>query len=247
VIQGYFSLQWFEMIDDNALQSYFLGLWAAQIAISALIYPIVIGFVSMMLQKRHAAKARLHIFFHDTASIATWFWSLSLVLTMAIQFVFIPQVEHQLAASWLLIDAIWFVINVAGVMWFLARTFDHLRPAKRAELSRMYAINVDLVDELRAQLTDHFYSAAPFYDWLDIHHYGAGDRKENVPSVLLGQHGMSLGKPHITIPLKQESRLIDVRFRLLNLISKSWKKERCIISRQKRKQQLSAVAHYRRY
>jgi len=132
VIQDHFSLQWFELIDDNTLQSYFLGLLAAQTAISALIYPIVIGFVSMMLQKRHAAKARLHVFFHDTAAIATGFWSLSLVLTMAIQFVFMPQVAHQLAASWLLIDAIWFIINVAGVMWFLARTFDHLRPAKRA-------------------------------------------------------------------------------------------------------------------
>jgi len=224
VIQDHFSLQWFELIDDNTLQSYFLGLLAAQTAISALIYPIVIGFVSMMLQKRHAAKARLHVFFHDTAAIATGFWSLSLVLTMAIQFVFMPQVAHQLAASWLLIDAIWFIINVAGVMWFLARTFDHLRPAKRAELSRKYGVNEVLLDELRDQLTDHFYSASPLYDWLDVPHYGAVDRKENVPSILLGQHGLSLGKPHIATSLRQESRLVDARFRLLNLISKRWQK-----------------------
>jgi hypothetical protein len=224
VAQDKISVKWFDSLKEAELQSYFLGLWAAQIAISALIYPIVIGFVSMMLQRRHTAKARLHIFFHDSAAIATGFWSLSLVLTMAIQFIFMPQVERHLAASWLLIDAIWFVVNVAGVMWFLARTFDHLRPAKRAELSRSYAMNVVLVDELRNQLTDHFYSAAPFYKWLEVPHYGAVDRKENAPSILLGGHGMSLGKSHLTIPLKIESRLVDVSFFLLDIISKRWEK-----------------------
>ncbi len=66
MIWGYFALLGkFEMepvISESDINSRFYTLWTVQAAIAAMIYPIVIGFVSLLLQRRHSAKASLHVY-----------------------------------------------------------------------------------------------------------------------------------------------------------------------------------------
>ncbi len=46
----------------SGMRQHFFTLWTVQAAIAAMIYPIVIGFVTLLLQRRHSAKASLHIY-----------------------------------------------------------------------------------------------------------------------------------------------------------------------------------------
>src|SRR3989339_92599 len=49
--------------------AYFTALWSTQAAIAALVYPIVIAFVTLLLERRNNSKATLHIYLHDSASL----------------------------------------------------------------------------------------------------------------------------------------------------------------------------------
>ena len=136
-------------IDSNGR---FYILWTVQATIAAMIYPIAIGFVALLLQRRHSAKASLHIYLHDSAAILTGLNALFLVAAMAIQFLLLPMAGNTALTRWLVLDSIWFLVNILGTIWFLARTFDYLRPELRANITRAYAINHVWPAEMRSNL-----------------------------------------------------------------------------------------------
>lgn len=49
--------------------NYFSNLWTIQATLAALVYPIVIGFVTLLLESRQSAKARLRIYLVDSRGI----------------------------------------------------------------------------------------------------------------------------------------------------------------------------------
>ena len=95
----------------------FYALWTVQAAVAAMIYPIVIGFVSLLLQRRHSAKASLHIYLHHSAAILTGLSALFLVAAMAIQFFFLALAGDAVLGKWLILDGVWFLFNILGVIW----------------------------------------------------------------------------------------------------------------------------------
>ena len=179
------------------LDQHFFTLWTVQATIAAMIYPIVIGFVALLLQRRHSAKASLQIYLHDSAAILAGLSALFLVFAMGVQYFFIAMAGKQVLANWLILDGIWFLVNVVGVIWFLARTFDYLRPERRADIVRDYTINHVWPAEMRRNLEYNFFHRAIDYGWLPGPSYG--DEESNSNTAILidparGVHGRCSGQ-----------------------------------------------------
>ena len=204
-------------------KDYFFTLWTVQAAVAAMIYPIVIGFVSLLLQRRHSAKASLHVYLHDSAAILTSMSALFLVVAMAIQFFFLSAAGDAVMANWLILDGLWFLANIVGVIWFLARTFDYLRPERRADIMRAYAINHVWPAEMRCNLEYNLFLRAIHYSWLPGPSYG-DDKSESDMAILPGPVGRGMGNIQVTEKVKGTCAIKDVRFRPLSLAIRSWQR-----------------------
>ena len=207
----------------SGLEDYFFTLWTVQATIAAMIYPIVIGFVALLLQRRHSAKASLQIYLHDSAAILTGLSALFLVMTMAVQYFFISTIGNKVLTCWLTFDGIWFLFNIVGVIWFLVRTFDYLRPELRANIQRAYAINHVWPAEIQRHLEYHLFLNAIGYGWLPGPSYLDAENNSNA-TVQVNPIGMNKGQVQVTEHKKDEWFIHDVRFRLLSWAVLSWQR-----------------------
>jgi len=207
---------------DKTIEEAFATLWTIQVTIAAMIYPIVIGFVSLLLQRRHSAKASLHVYLHDSSALLTGISALLLISLMGIQFLIIRLTNLSGLRHWLTIDGIWFLSNIIGVIWFLIRTFDYLRPERRADIVRIYAINHLLPIEIRNNLEYERYFNAIEYGWLPG---PPPQQTKNKPSILLGPYGREEGKIQISAPQAGNHKVVDIRFRILSLAIRMWQRK----------------------
>jgi len=227
LICGYDALEKLLLTDptppNTVVDQHFFILWSIQSTIVALIYPIVIGFVTLLLQRRHSAKASLHIYLHDTSAILTGLSALFLVFSMSVQFFFLHMVSDSTISGWLLIDTIWFLVNILGVIWFLIRTFDYLRPERRAAIMRIYALNYIWPAEVRCNLESNLFLGAIYYGWLPGPVYG-DEKSKSKTAIITGSIGRDMGDIQVTKRKKGNWTIGDVRFRLLLLVIRSWQR-----------------------
>lgn len=207
---------------ENIL-SYFVGLWSVQAAIVALVYPIVIAFVTLLLQRRHNAKARLYIYLHDSAAIYAGLSALFLTAVMGVQYLLLPQFALAQAASWVLIDSVWFTWNSIATIWFLYRTFEFLRPDVRAGITTRYTVNIAWHNEVLRNLQYHAFGVASANNWLPGPAYGSNDADEK-PSILAHYVGRDMGKSAVEVHFAGKREVADIRFRLLAWVAKRWLK-----------------------
>lgn len=203
--------------------AYFSALWSVQAAIAALVYPIVISFVALLVERRSSAKAALHIYLHDSAALLAGLSALLLVAEMGLQYFGVPYVSRESLMAWLVFDGVWFIINISLTMYFLSRTFEFIQPARRFEITRRYAVCFAWPREARYHLARHLFQTAVEENLLPGPSYGGA--KEGEPSVLPGYPGLDSGVPAVTCIHRNKRQLRDVRFRLLAWATKNWLKK----------------------
>ena len=188
-----------------------------------MVYPIVIGFVTLLLQRRHSAKASLQIYLHDSAATLTGLSALFLVMTMGVQSLFIAVTEIQTLVEWLILDSLWFLANILGVVWFLTRTFGYLRPERRADIVRAYAINHVWPAVLRRNLEDYRFHTAIESGWLPGPSYGDEGNNSNT-AILINLIGRDRGDIQVTKQKRDKWFIRDVRLRPLSWVVLSWQR-----------------------
>lgn len=147
------------------------------------------------------------------------------------------MVGESTLGKWLILDGIWFLANILGVIWFLARTFDYLRPERRADIMRAYAINHVWPVEMRRNLEYHLFLGAIHYGWLPGPIYGDNESDSNT-AILPGPVGRNMGTVQVTEKKKGAWSVDNVRFRPLSLAVISWhrREERLVLSSQGQRQ-----------
>jgi hypothetical protein len=203
--------------------NYFSTLWTIQATLAALVYPIVIGFISVLLQSRQSAKARLRIYLTDSAAVLTGLSALFLVLSLAIQYMFIVKVHGSVLIGWILVDSTWFVCNCVGIIYFLFRTFEFIRPDIQNQIITKYAVNVAWPEQIKRSLKYNFFSGAQDYGILPGPIFGRDEIKKE-PHILLHPLFSDYGSPVLMKNFKSPRELVDVRFKILNWTSNNWLK-----------------------
>lgn len=118
--------------------THFSTVWTIQATLAALVYPIVISFVAVYLQRRPAAEAFIHLYMLDSGGLAAGISSLALVVVMGVQYLMLSTWGTAWLPGWAAIDTAWFVINAALTTFFLFRTVEFLRPEVQARVIQRY-------------------------------------------------------------------------------------------------------------
>jgi hypothetical protein len=201
--------------------SYFSTLWTVQATLVALVYPIVIAFVAVFLQRRPAAEALVHLYMLDSGALAVGLSSLALVVVMGVQYLMLTTWETTALPAWAALDTVWFLLNSALTTHFLFRTVEFLRPEVQKRVVQRYTINVALPREVARLYSFQVLAGAQSKGWLPVPAYG-DDGVPAGPRLLIGQFSFREGDIQGELKLREPSRLFDVRIWLIRLAVTSW-------------------------
>lgn len=201
--------------------SFFSTVWTIQATLAALVYPIVISFVAVFLQRRPAAEAFVHLYMLDSGGLAAGLSSLVLVVVMSGQYLMVVSWGTSALPAWTLLDTAWFLLNSCLTTYFLFRTVVFLRPEVQANVVRQYTINVALPRDVARLSLFQVMARASVKGWLPAPEYG--DAKEPAgPRLLFGRYGFRDGTSQGQLRLSEPSRLVNVRLWLLRLVVSGW-------------------------
>lgn len=199
----------------SARLAYFTAVWTIQATLAGLVYPIVIGFVTILLQRRYNGKAVLHIYLADSAAIVSGLSALALIGVMGIQYLAIPLAPLAIAPLWTLLDGVALVVNLVFTAAFLHQTFEFIRPDRRTAIIGRYAVSVIWPQELREYRARHIVTK-----FVDV-------PSTNSQVVVTTNRAALLHRGSIvatTTFIRKPSTVSDVRFRLLGWAVASWQR-----------------------
>lgn len=203
--------------DISTQLTYFGTLWTIQATLVALVYPIVIAFVAVLLQRRATAKLSLRIYALDAAIAPAGSSAIALLSWMGLQYLFIAYIPIDWLFAAMVGNSIWFILNALLTGWFLYRTVQFLDDDARLEVFKRFAIQISFVREVQDHISGLIFTNAQVHKIIPGDQYGEDNNK---PQVLL--FPMAIGDPCITIPLSKERVIKDVRLRLLRWGVKIW-------------------------
>ena len=196
--------------------AYFGTLWSVQATIAALVYPIVIAFVAVLLQRRATAKLSLQLYLLDAAALTAGISSLALVTTMGVEYLAVPYAPPEWVAMGVAGDCAWFFFNVLLTAWFLYRTVHYLDDSTRMRVFTRYAVSTALPADIRQRLEGNIFLQ-------EGHTEASSDGEEQNPDK---PHVRYLpfpdGEPCVSLAIRGSKAIVDVRLRLLSIAAKLW-------------------------
>ena len=134
-----------------------LSLLAAQAAILGIVYPIVIGLVSIFLSGQSAKKTRITIFLSETEVRTIGFSSFLFLMTISVETLFLDKVENAVFLILTSVNVLWFVANLVGTAYFLWTSQSFLMPDGRIDVLKRYTANVSWPLEMQYRLKQLFW------------------------------------------------------------------------------------------
>lgn len=220
---------WFEWEAAEQL-AHFSTVWTIQATLAALVYPIVIAFVAVFLQRRPAAETFVHLYMLDSGGLAAGLSSLALVVVMGVQYLMLSTWGTAWLPGWAAVDTAWFVVNAALTTFFLFRTVEFLRPEVQARVIQRYAVNVALPRDVQRLNSFQVLAGGFAKGWFPVPSYGDEKAPEG-PRLLIGRFAFVEGSAHGEMDLRTQSRLVDVRLWLVRLVVESWYRKALISPR----------------
>ncbi|MBY0467955.1 MAG: hypothetical protein K2Q07_03140, partial [Burkholderiaceae bacterium] len=216
----WFTPAWFDWETAEQL-SHFTTVWTIQATLAALVYPIVISFVAVYLQRRPAAEAFIHLYMLDSGALAAGLSSLALVVVMGVQYLMLSTWGTESLPGWAAIDTAWFVLNAALTTFFLFRTVEFLRPEVQTNVVQRYTVNVALPRDVQRLNTFQVLAGSIAKGWFPVPSYG-DDKAPEGPRLLIGSYGFREGTVQGAVSLPVQMRLVDVRLWLVRLVVGGW-------------------------
>lgn len=218
--QGWLTPAWFKWEAAEQL-THFSTVWTIQATLAALVYPIVISFVAVYLQRRPAAEAFIHLYMLDSGGLAAGLSSLALVVVMGVQYLMLSTWGTAWLPGWVAIDTAWFVLNAALTTFFLFRTVEFLRPEVQARVIQRYTVNVALPRDVQRLNSFQVLAGGIAKGWFPVPSYG-DDKAPEGPRLLIGRFAFREGSVQGELHLRTQARLVDVRLWLVRLAVESW-------------------------
>ncbi len=189
----------------------------AQVTVIGLIFPLVVGFVGVLLQDKSANRALWQIYSRYSGFMFAELSGLALAgLIVAARFAhpwLSPADEAMLSAAF----CIWFVFNLTLVGWFLHATFRFMATDHRSGLILRYCINEILITEVASRLSEILPGAAANLGLL-----GALKTDESQPRISSVYFPRDDDQRHY-IEFRRKRYLANIYFRGLQLASFLWR------------------------
>lgn len=211
---------WLVKTDPSTLLA---TVWTVQVTLAAVVYPIVIGFITLMFQQRPSSTLRMMIFLDDSGAKLSGLSSLILCLVAAGHWLLCWAVREEVLLGWVLFDTVWLAINTVASIFFLYRTFEFLQTEKAERIVQRYAVDVMWRLEVQETLMTHFLMAASRVGLLPkpkLDDEMAMLRGQ--PTVLVTPMMSQSGEPCITVESKRPQEVRNVLLRPLGWAIKRW-------------------------
>lgn len=127
---------------------------STQITIIGLIFPLVIGFVSFLIQNKSSQRALWKIYMYYSGVKILGFSSLSLSAVIIFVQLIHPWLNYQLEVAISINIVFWLLFNIFLLAWFLYATFDFISTEKRSEIVLRYCINEMIINEIKHRLAN---------------------------------------------------------------------------------------------
>jgi hypothetical protein len=214
---GWLGLQPPPFPDGFTLASFFGTAWAVQATMVALVYPIVITFVTILLQRRASARAALSVYLLDSGVLPAGTSSLLLVAVMAVQYFASLYAGLEWFVWAMAFNGAWLVINLALTGYFLVRTVRFIQDEEGHNAFVRLAVNSVFRQQLTTSLAKHLVVSAPKNNAARFPAL-AGDTS----SSQLSFHRYGEGRAEVTRTFARPSVLVDVHLHLLGWVYRRW-------------------------
>lgn len=199
------------------LPTYFGTAWSVQATVVALVYPLVISFVTFLLQRRATAKVALTAYLLETGVKPSGTSSFALLLLMTFQYLALPWMSIRQVQALMVADVTWLAANLFLTGWFLARTAQYLQDERRVETLQWLTQCVTLPREVRAYAMGLLLQNAQERGWIPS---GGSSRESDTPKVYL--FPMGEGRAVLQRKFSNPKELRDVYFKPLGWAIGRW-------------------------
>jgi hypothetical protein len=199
------------------LPTYFGTAWSVQATVVALVYPLVISFVALLLQRRATAKVALTAYLLETGVKPSGISSFALLFLMTLQYLALPLMSIREVQAVMVADVTWLAVNLFLTGWLLARTAQYLQDERRVETLQWLTQCVTLPREVRAYAMGLLLQNAQERGWVP----GGGSSSESeAPMVYL--FPMGEGRAVLQRKFSNPKELRDVYFKPLSWAIGRW-------------------------
>lgn len=199
--------------------------WSVQATLVALVYPIVLSFIALMLQRRAHSTVALRVYVLDSAVAPAGVSSIALVLAMGLQYFATPYSTPEFLKAFmpalLVMNGTWLAANLCLTGLFLVRTVRFIQEEEQQYAYTRVAVDVALRSELTTAVKQSIVVGAPQQRWGFPEEAAVdGDAHPRVRMFLIGRSVSSRQEVHRE--LKGSLVLHDVHLNLLRIAVRSW-------------------------
>jgi hypothetical protein len=206
-----------EKWSKSDLPTYFGTAWSVQATVVALVYPLVISFVTLLLQRRATAKVALTAYLLETGVKPSGSSSFALLVLMTLQYLALPWMSIQQVQAVMVADVTWLAVNLFLTGWFLARTSQYLQDERRVQTLQWLTQCVTLPREVRAHTMGLLLQNAQERGWVP-----GGDTSSESATPKVYLFPMGEGRAVMQRQFSMPKELRDVHFKPLGWAIGRW-------------------------
>ncbi|MYN40323.1 hypothetical protein GTP55_13150 [Duganella sp. FT109W] len=195
--------------------------WSVQATIVALVYPIVVSFIAILLQRKAHSTVALRAYLLDSGVVPSGASSIALLIAMGIQYLASPYATSAVLAQCfvplIIANGAWLTINVLLTAFFLGRTMHFIQEEEQRRAYTRIAVDLVLRSELVLAVKQHLFVNAAQDEWR-LSEYTGG----RSPAPEVHMHGLLDGQSQVCRRNKTDVVLLDVHLHLLRVVAVSW-------------------------
>jgi hypothetical protein len=113
------------------LPGFFGTAWSVQATVVAPVYPLVVSFATLLLQRRATAKVALTASLLETGVKPAGASSFALLVLITLQYLALPWMSNGQVQALMVANVVWLAMNLLLTGWFLARLAKYLQDERR--------------------------------------------------------------------------------------------------------------------
>lgn len=207
---------------DFDIASYTGVPWSVQATLVALVYPIVLSFIALMLQRRANSTSAMRAYILDCGVIPAGASSVGLLVAMGGEYFAGPYSTPEFLAKYmgalLTANGCWLFFNLLLTGFFLTRTVRFIQDDEQRHVFTRVAVDIALRSELIASVKQHLFVNAPQTDWdFPGHKEAFSSQNPQILNVAVGRGTLSVSRD-----LTGSKYLQDVHLYLLAFVARRW-------------------------
>lgn len=198
---------------DYSHATFFGTIWTVQVTLVALVYPIVLTFVPILLQRRASSKFALAFYLRDSAVLPAGISSLMLLMVLSVQYLAAYYVPRDYFLFGAVFVGLWLLTNIGLTGYFLVKTVRYVEEDVGEKTYRRLSLGYVLWADLQETETKHLYGVGG---------PSIGSYSGRHVEPLVRTMAIQFGHAAVFKQLHGNKKLVDVDLFIVNKVAQAW-------------------------